>query len=123
MLGVAGAAEDEKPAAPPAATAPAPVAAPAAPATTAPAATAPATPAAKPAAEPAKAAPAVPAGPAVVTIYDERIDAPPTAIEAGELVIGAEPPRRMAMDEIAAVYLGNAAVLSAVWIGQDNRDV
>lgn len=123
MLGVAGAAEDEKPAAPPAATAPAPVAAPAAPATTAPAATTPATPAAKPAAEPAKAAPAIPAGPAVVTIYDERIDAPATAIEAGELIVGAEPPRRVAMDEIAAVYLGNAAVLSAVWVGQDNRDV
>ena len=27
------------------------------------------------------------------------------------------------MDEVAAVHLGNAAVLSAAWIGQDNRDV
>jgi hypothetical protein len=58
----------------------------------------------------------------VITIYDERIDAPATAIDSGELVIGAEPPRRVAMDEVAAVYLGNAAVLAAAWIGQDNHD-
>lgn len=75
--------------------------------------------------KPAAAAPkppAVPSGPAVVTIYDQTILGPVTAIEAGELVIGASPPRRVAMDEAATVYLGNAAVLAAAWVGQDNHD-
>ncbi|HVX58956.1 MAG TPA: hypothetical protein VHC19_00085, partial [Pirellulales bacterium] len=66
--------------------------------------------------------PAVPSGPAVVTIYDQTILGPVKAIEGGELVIGASPPRRVAMDEAATVYLGNAAVLAAAWVGQDNHD-
>jgi len=126
LFSTAGAEETEMPAATPAANPP--VAAPAAPATgTVPAATSapgPTAPAkAAPAAAAAPATPAVPAGPAVITIYDERIDAPATAIEGDELIVGANPPRRLAMDEVAAVYLGNAAVLAAAWIGQDNRDV
>lgn len=77
----------------------------------------------KPAAAPkAPKAPAIPSGPAVVTIYDQTIPGPVKTIEDGELVIGASPPRRVAMDEAATVYLGNAAVLAASWIGQDNHD-
>jgi NPCBM/NEW2 domain-containing protein len=115
-----------KDAVPPAA-APAPVAT--APATTAPAATTPAAPgqtpaAQKPAEGPAAAKPpATPTGPAVVTIYEEKIASAVKSIENGELVLASEPPRRVAMDEAATVYLGNAAVLEAAWVGQDNHDV
>ncbi len=111
----------EKPVAPPAAAAPAAAAA-------VPPATTPAAPGQKPANEKPAAtpaapkAPAVPVGPAVVTIYDETIAGPVTAIEKGELTIGVEPPRRVTMDEVATVYLGNAPVLAASWIGQDGRD-
>ncbi|HVW38702.1 MAG TPA: NPCBM/NEW2 domain-containing protein [Pirellulales bacterium] len=59
----------------------------------------------------------------MITIYDERIDAPATAIEGDELIVGANPSRRLEMDEVTSVYLGNAAVPAAAWIGQDNRDV
>jgi len=116
LLGVASAAYGQEKVVPAAV----PVkAAPAAPA----AASTPATAPGNPAALPAKTAPAVPAGPAVITIYDERIDAPATAIESGELIVAANPPRRLAMDEVATVYLGNAAMLAAAWVGQDNRDL
>ena len=98
----------------PAAAAPAPAAPPSATPTTA-----------KPAdAKPADAKPAPPPpGPAVTTIYDERIAALATGIEDGKLVVATDPVRRIALDEIASVDLGNTPVLEADWIGQDNHDV
>lgn len=110
------------PAAPvPAAAPPAAQPVPGKPAAAPPAATQPAQPAA---AQPAAAQPGpAPAGPAVVTIYDERIAAAVKTIADGQLVVAVEPERQIAMDEVSVVDLGNAPVLEAQWIGQDNHDV
>lgn len=69
------------------------------------------------------APPAPPTGPAVVTVYEERLALKPTAIEDGQLVLPTEPPRKIPLDEIDSVDLGNTAVFEAQWIGQDNRDL
>ncbi|HEV3022451.1 MAG TPA: hypothetical protein VGX76_08285, partial [Pirellulales bacterium] len=69
------------------------------------------------------ATPAVPPGPAVVTIDDERIAAPIKSLADGKLVVGTDPPREIALDDVALVDLGNEPKLSAQWIGQDNHDV
>lgn len=98
---------------------PAPVAVPAA---AAPAATAPTTPPqAAPAAQPMP--PPVPVGPAVTTVYDERIAAKVAGIEDGKLVIATDPPRKISLDEVALVDLGNAPELAAEWVGQVGHDV
>ncbi|HEX5445552.1 MAG TPA: hypothetical protein VFW87_17125, partial [Pirellulales bacterium] len=75
---------------------------------------------AKPAASPPTA---LPSGPAVTTIYDERIAAPVKAIANGKLTVAVDPERQIAMDEISVVELGNAPLLEAQWIGQDNHDL
>jgi hypothetical protein len=98
---------------------PAPVAAPAAAAPSVPATpgATPTAPATQPAAQPA------PVGPAVTTVYDERIAAKFIGIEDGQLVIATEPARKVPLDEIALVELGNAPDLSAEWVGQVDHDV
>ncbi|HWB09295.1 MAG TPA: NPCBM/NEW2 domain-containing protein [Pirellulales bacterium] len=111
------------------AAAPAAAAAAAAPAANAPPATekpAEAQPAAPAAAQPAAAQPApqpVPSGPSVTTVYDERIAAKVAGIEEGQLVIATDPVRKIPLEEVSLVDLGNAPDLSAEWVGQVNHDV
>jgi hypothetical protein len=113
--------EEAVPAATPAA---APTAA-ATPAATAPPATA-TPPAVTPPGAPAATQPApqpVPSGPSVTTVYEERIAAKVTGIEDGQLVIATDPVRKIPLDEVAIVDLGNAPELAAEWVGQVNHDV
>lgn len=96
------------------------------PAAAPPAAPAPTTPAATPAAATPVAQPTVsspPAGPSVTTVYDERIAAKVSGIEEGKLVVATDPVRKIPLDEIALVELGNAPEFSAQWVGQVNHDV
>jgi len=69
------------------------------------------------------AGPAGAAGPAVVTIHDERIAAPIKSLADGKLVVGTDPERELAVDDVASVDLGNEPTLSAEWVGQDNHDL
>jgi hypothetical protein len=78
--------------------------------------------AATPAASPTSPVQPPQAGPAVTTIYDERIAARISGIEDGKLVVATDPVRKIALDEIASVDLGNAPNLAAEWIGQVNHD-
>jgi hypothetical protein len=80
-----------------------------------------ATPAPAAAAQPAT--PPVPAGPSVTTVYDERIAAKVSGIEEGDLLVETDPVRKIPLDEIALVELGNAPEFSAQWVGQVNHDV
>jgi hypothetical protein len=59
----------------------------------------------------------------VVTIQDERIAAPIKSLADGKLVVGTDPPREIAVDDVASVDLGNEPKLSAQWVGQDNHDL
>jgi hypothetical protein len=103
-----------------------------APAATPPAAAPPAAPTTPPTATPpAGAAPAaaqpaaqpLPSGPSVTTVYDERIAAKVTGIEDGQLVIATDPVRKIPLEEIGLVDLGNTPELAAEWVGQVNHDV
>jgi hypothetical protein len=59
----------------------------------------------------------------VTTVYEERIAGKVTGIEDGKLVIATEPVRKVPLEEVASVDLGNTPDLSAEWVGQVNHDV
>jgi NPCBM/NEW2 domain len=71
-------------------------------------------------AEEAKPAAALPR---VTTIHEEQISAAPLRIAEGNLLLASEPARQIPLDELSSIDFGNAAVLVARWLGQDNHDL
>src|SRR4051794_15900350 len=65
----------------------------------------------------------VPQGPSAITIHEEQVVAAPVTIADGKLALKTDPPRLIPLDELAKVDFGNAAVLVARWLGQDNHDL